>query len=477
MSGFIQGEVRHQSTLFPEALDDYITEENPIRVIDAFVNNLDLASLGFKTIPAITGRPGYHPSTLLKLFIYGYLNRIQSSRRLEKETGRNVELMWLLERLSPDFKTIADFRKNNSQGIKNTCKTFIDLCRQMNMFTDTIIAIDGSKFKAVNNKDNNYTPSKLKFHIDRFEKHINEYLELLDVADKEENNHLDKKHINEKITWLKKRLTELNAMKDRVNNDPEKQISTTDPDSRLMKTQGMTRVVCYNVQSAVDSKHHLIVAHEVMNKPDRGQLCRVGKQAQAALQKKAITVVADKGYYSGADIKDCQDRGMAVLVPKGDTSGSEKKGIFNRSKFKYDENKDVYICPANKEMKYRFSGVEKGLTMKRYMLDVMTCRACSLKSQCSNSNSPRRMARWEHQGRLDRMTDLMTSMPDSMLIRKQTVEHPFGTIKSWMGSTHFLTRRFKNVSTEMNLYVLAYNLKRVIQIMGVKSLIGAMQVQ
>jgi len=477
MSGFIQGEVRHQSTLFPEALDDYITEENPIRVIDAFVNNLDLASLGFKTIPAITGRPGYHPSTLLKLFIYGYLNRIQSSRRLEKETGRNVELMWLLERLSPDFKTIADFRKNNSQGIKNTCKTFIDLCRQMNMFTDTIIAIDGSKFKAVNNKDNNYTPSKLKFHIDRFEKHINEYLELLDVADKEENNHLDKKHINEKITWLKKRLTELNAMKDRVNNDPEKQISTTDPDSRLMKTQGMTRVVCYNVQSAVDSKHHLIVAHEVMNKPDRGQLCRVGKQAQAALQKKAITVVADKGYYSGADIKDCQDRGMAVLVPKGDTSGSEKKGIFNRSKFKYDENKDVYICPANKEMKYRFSGVEKGLTMKRYMLDVMTCRACSLKSQCSNSNSPRRMARWEHQGRLDRMTDLMTSMPDSMLIRKQTVEHPFGTIKSWMGSTHFLTRRFKNVSTEMNLHVLAYNLKRVIQIMGVKSLIGAMQVQ
>jgi len=477
MSGFIQGEARHQATLFPEALDDYITEENPIRVIDAFVDNLDLSTLGFKTIPADTGRPAYHPSTMLKLFIYGYLNRIQSSRRLERETGRNVELMWLLERLSPDFKTIADFRKNNGRGIKNTCRTFIDLCRQMNMFTDTVIAIDGSKFKAVNNKDNNYTPSKLKFHIDRFEKHINDYLEQLDAADKDENQHIDKKHINEKITWLKKRLTELNAMKERVNNDPEKQISTTDPDSRLMKTQGMTRLVCYNVQSAVDSKHHLIVAHEVMNKPDRGQLCRMEKQAQTALQQKAITVVADKGYYSGADIKDCQDREMTVLVPKGDTSGSEKKGIFNRSKFKYNENKDVYICPANKEMKYRFSGVEKGLTMKRYMLDVMTCRACNLKPQCSNSNSPRRMARWEHQGKLDHMHDLMTSMPDSMLIRKQTVEHPFGTIKSWMGSTHFLTRRFKNVSTEMNLHVLAYNLKRVIQIMGVKSLIGAMQVQ
>jgi len=477
MSGFIQGVARHQATLFPEALDDYITEENPIRVIDAFINTIDLSTLGFKTIPAATGRPAYHPSTLLKLFIYGYLNRIQSSRRLERETGRNVELMWLLERLSPDFKTIADFRKNNARGIKNTCKTFIDLCRKMNMFTDTVIAIDGSKFKAVNNSKKNYTPSKLKFHIDRFEKHINEYLRQLDEADKEEKQTINKDSINDKITWLKKRLVELKAIEERVNKHPEKQISTTDPDSRLMKTKGMTRLVCYNVQSAVDSKHHLIVSHEVTNKSDRGQLCRMGKQAQTALKEKAITVVADKGYYSGADIKDCQDSGMAVLVPKGDTSGSEKKGIFNRSMFNYDADKDAYICPANKEMKYRFAGVEKGLTMKRYFLDIMTCRACGLKPQCSTSKQPRRIARWEHQDEIDRMDNLMASMPNSMLIRKQTVEHPFGTIKSWMGSTHFLTRRFKNVGTEMNLHVLAYNLKRMIKIMGVHSLIGAMQSQ
>jgi len=477
MSGFIQGEARHQTTLFPEALDDYITEENPIRVIDAFVDNIELAGLGFKTIPADTGRPAYHPSTMLKLYIYGYLNRIQSSRRLERETGRNVELMWLLQRLSPDFKTIADFRKDNSLGIKNTCRTFIDLCRQMNMFTDTVVAIDGSKFKAVNNSKKNFTPSKLKFHKDRFEKHLAQYLKQLDEADKNERQSAENVVINDKIIWLKKRLVELKAMEERVNDHPEKQVSTTDPDSRLMKTKGMSRLVCYNVQSAVDSKHHLIVAHEVMNKPDRGQLCRMGKQAQAALKEKKITVIADKGYYSGVDIKNCQDRGMSVLVPKGDTSASEKKGIFNRSMFKYDAQKDVYICPANKEMTYRFTGVDKGLTMKRYFLDVFTCRACNLKPQCTRSKQLRRIGRWEHEDKIESMEALMASTPNSMLIRKQTVEHPFGTIKSWMGSTHFLTRRFKNVSTEMNLHVLAYNLTRMIKIKGAQRLICEMQAQ
>ena len=475
MNRFIKGEARSQATLFPERIDDYIDEENPVRVVDVFVDSIDLPALGFNTIPAATGRPSYHPSTMLKLFLYGYLNRVQTSRRLERETGRNVELMWLQGRLSPDFKTIADFRKNNSRGIKNACRKFIDLCRQMNMFTDTIIAIDGSKFKAVNSKENNYTPKKIQFHINRVEKHIDDYLQQLDAADSEENKNADDEKIQDKITWLKKSLSELKSMEEQVNAHPEKQVSTTDPDSRLMKTRGMTRAVCYNVQSAVDSKHHLIVAHEVMNKPDRGQLCRIGEKAQVALRKKTITVVADKGYYSGVDIKNSQDAGMAVLVPKVDTSGSEKSGIFNHSMFKYDAVKDVYICPAEKTMAYRFSAVEKGLTLRRYSLDTMTCRECSLKSQCTKSKGLRRITRWEHQDRIDRMDELMTSIPDSMLIRKQTVEHPFGTIKSWMGATHFLTRGFINVGTEMNLHVLAYNLTRVMRIMGVKGLIRAMQ--
>jgi transposase len=473
MSGFIEGTCRTQATLFPDRLDDYITEENAIRVIDAFIDSLDLAKLEFKTVPADTGRPPYHPSTLLKLFVYGYLNRIQSSRRLEREAGRNIELMWLLGGLAPDFKTIADFRKDNGKGIKNTCRTFIGLCREMNMFTDAIVAIDGSKFKAVNSKENNYTPKKLQFHIERVEKHIDEYLKQLDDSDKEEEKVIDETPIEDKIAWLRKRLSELKSLEEQVNSHPEKQLSTTDPDSRLMKTQGMTRAVCYNMQSAVDTKHHLIVTHEVTNKPDRGQLCQIGKGVQIALGKKKVTVIADAGYYSGADIKDTQDAGMTPLVPKGDTSGSEKKGIFNRSLFKYDADKDVYICPANKELTYRFSGVEKGLTIKRYFLDVMTCRACGLKSQCTKSTQPRRISRWEHQDQIDRMDDVMASMPDSMLIRKQTVEHPFGTIKSWMGSTHFLTRGFKNVRTEMNLHVLAYNLKRMMSIHGQDKLIVA----
>jgi len=465
MSGFIEGICRTQATLFPERLDDYLTEENEIRVIDYFVDNLDLANLGFKTVSADTGRPAYHPSTMLKLFVYGYLNRIQSSRRLEREAGRNVELMWLLGRLAPDFKTIADFRKDNGKGIKNTCRAFIGLCRQMNMFTDVMVAIDGSKFKAVNSKENNYTPKKLQFHIARVEKHIDKYLKQLDDSDKEDEKHID---------GLENRLSELKVLEVQVNDHPEKQLSTTDPDSRLMKTRGMTRSVCYNVQTAVDSKHHLIVAHEVTNKPDRGQLCETGKQAQAALGEKTITVIADKGYYSGPDIKDTQDAGMTALVPKGDTSGSEKKGIFNRSLFKYDADKDVYICPANEVLPYRFTSVEKELTVKRYWVDALTCRACELKPQCSNSKQSRRITRWVHQGEIDHLDDLMASMPDSMLIRKQTVEHPFGTIKCWMGATHFLTRQLKNVSTEMNLHVLAYNLRRMMSIHGPENLIAAM---
>jgi transposase len=476
MTGFIKGTCRTQATLFPDRLDDYITEENTIRVIDAFIDSLDLSNLGFKTVSADTGRPAYHPSTMLKLFLYGYLNRIQSSRRLEREAGRNVELMWLLGRLAPDFKTIADFRKDNGKGIKNTCRAFIDLCRQLNMFSDAIVAIDGSKFKAVNSKENNYTPKKLQFHIARVEKHIDDYLQQLHAADQKDDQVADDSSVQDKISWLKKRLSELQTMEEAVSNHPDKQISTVDPDSRLMKTQGMTRSVCYNVQSAVDTKHHLIVAHEVTNTPDRGQLCQVAKQVQAALGKKQITVIADKGYFSSPDIKDTQDAGMTAIVPKGDTSGSEKKGIFNRSLFQYDDHKDVYICPANQELTYRYSGVEKGLTIKRYFLDIMTCRACSLKPQCSESKAPRRIARWEHQDRIDRMDELMTSMPDSMLIRKQTVEHPFGTIKSWMGATHFLTRRFKNVSTEMSLHILAYNLRRMISIFGPGKLIAAIAV-
>ena len=367
MSHHIKGQPRHQSTLFPESIDDFVTEDNPVRVIDMFVDHLDLLDLGFETVnPKLTGRPGYHPSTMLKLYIYGYLNRIQSSRRLEKESHRNVELMWLLERLRPDFKTIANFRKDNGKGIKNVCRKFVELCRQLNMFEDSVFAIDGSKFKAVNNKSKNYTPAKVQAHIERTEKSIQQYLSQMDTKDGDEKN-IDTTISTSKLAWLEQRLIELKALEIQVNEHPDKQVSQTDPDARLMKTQHMERQVCYNVKSAVDTKHHLIIEHDVTMKNDRGQLTSVAAQVQKTLGKKDITIIADKGYFSRIDIKATQDLGMTANVSQTDTSGSEKKGIFNKSLFKYDKDQDLYICPAGEELPYQRNVTERGLEQKVYV--------------------------------------------------------------------------------------------------------------
>jgi len=477
MSHHIIGRSRSQATFFPEVLDDFVSTENPVRVIDVFVDELDLNELGFKgVVPKDTGRPNYHPAMLLKLYLYGYLNRIQSSRRLEREANRNIELMWLTERLAPDFKTIADFRKNNGKGIKQSCRTFIGLCRQLNMFSDAVVAIDGSKFKASNNKAKNYTPKKLETEMARVEKHINQYLNQLDMCDADEKE-TKTSSINEKLAQLKIHMTELKELKDKVEAHPDKQISTTDPDSRLMKTTAMERKVCFNLQSAVDCKHHLIVAHDVTNTTDRNQLCRMGKQAQVALKNDELIVLADKGYFSSQDIVDAQDAGMTPLVPSIDTSGSDKKGIFNHSLFIYDTEKNIHICPANQELLFRTKLKDKGLTYKIYYCSVKICRECPMKAKCTKSDKPRKVRRWEHADRIEMMTELLESKPDSMVIRKQTVEHPFGTIKLWMGATHLLTRGFKGVSTEMNLHVLAYNLKRMISIFGVSGLIKEMMAQ
>ncbi|MHA7846391.1 IS1182 family transposase [Serratia sp. D1N4] len=467
MTHHIKGQGRHQVTLLPEVLDDFVTEDNPVRVVDVFVDGLQLDVLGFESVnPKQTGRPGYHPATMLKLYIYGYLNRIQSSRRLEKETHRNVELMWLLERLTPDFKTIADFRKNNGKGIKNTCRAFIDLCRQMQMFTNVIVAIDGSKFKAVNSKSNNFTPQKAKGHIERVEQSIALYLNKLDEADKTAEPEIITDLTATKLAWLQQRLEELKQMQQAVEQHPDKQLSLTDPDSRLMKINNVNRQVSYNVQTAVDAKNHLIVAHEVTNTPDRGQLTAVTKLAQDAVGKMDITVLADKGYYSRSDIKAAQDLGAVALVPKGDTSGADRKGLFNRSLFKYDQEKDIYICPTGSELQNRFTVVEDGLELQMYFNHI-ACRDCSQRSRCTTSKrDPRRIRRWVHEAEMEDMQTRLDASPQTAVVRKQTVEHPFGTIKMWMGATHFLMRRFKNVSTEISLHVLAYNLKRMMSILG-----------
>jgi len=474
MTSFITGEDRSQSTLFPERLDDYIHEDNPVRVVDVFVDELNFSELGFKrTVPSHTGCPAYAPATMLKLYLYGYLNRIQSSRRLEREAQRNVELMWLTQRLTPSFKTIADFRKDNPKGIKNVCRTFIELCRQLNLFTEAVIAVDGSKFKAVNNSDRNYTKTNTKRRKEIVEKHIEKYLAKLDAADQDEETE-DTASIKDKIATLKSHLAQLESIDATLTKGPEKQVSLTDPDCRAMKTQAIGRTIGYNVQTAVDTKNHIIVGHYVTNSvSDRGELSTIGKQAQDALGQKNITVLADKGYYSGQEIKDCQDVGITPLVPKTDTSGNKKKGLFTKEDFTYDAKKDVYICPANHEIPYSYATVEKGKTILGY-LSVITCRDCEIRSQCTTSNV-RRIRRWEHEERLDKMEEKLQCNPKSMHLRKCTVEHPFGTIKSWMGATHFLTKRLPNVNTEMSLHVLAYNLKRVLNIIGQSALIEAIR--
>jgi len=476
MSNHIKGQSRTQVTLLPEVLDDFVTEDNQVRVIDIFVDELDLQQMGFNRVVAKrTGRPGYHPAIMLKLYIYGYLNRIQSSRRLETEANRNIELMWLLERLKPDFKTIADFRRDNAEGIKQACSHFVTICREMGMFSNGVVAIDGSKFKAVNSKPNNFTPQKAKDHIERVEASIEKYLKQLDEVDSEDVPEKKVQVMKDKLDWLKKRLGELQEIKKVVETHPDKQISLTDPDARLLKTRNMERQVCYNIQSAVDTKHHLIVYHDVTNTNDRGELARVTKLTQQALNRTDITVLADKGYYSRKDVKASLDLGANPLVPKTDTSGNSKKGLFTRSQFKYDSERDLYICPANQELPRSRRGWDDGLEQDFYYSQIK-CRDCTVRNRCTTSKKePRRMKRWVHEAETEAMLNRLDDAPETLVIRKQTVEHPFGTIKMWMGATHFLTRRFKNVSTEMNLHVLAYNMKRMISIKGVQELSKAIR--
>lgn len=474
MKGFIEGEDRYQATLFPDQLDDYITEDNPVRVIDVFVDEMDLGKMGFKTTPAKTGRPSYHPACMLKLYIYGYLNRLQSSRRLERESHRNVELMWLLGRLSPDFKTIADFRKDNSKAIRLVCRDFVLLCRRLDLFADAFVAIDGSKFKAVNHRDLNFTRAKLKYRLNLIEQNIAKYLGQIDMADRQENAcaKVKTEGLESKICKLKEEVKRLNEMAEVLESTPDKQISLTDPDARSMKTRG-TGIVGYNVQAAVDCKHHIIVSHEVTNVgTDRTQLSPMAKKAKAIIGCEELKVVADRGYYKGEEILACEQSGITTFLPKPQTSGNQAKGLFGKDDFIYNPKTDSYECPAGEQAIYHFSSEEKGKTIRRYWSSA--CGECSLKSHCTTGKH-RRISRWQHEKTLEAVEARMADNIDMMKIRKSTVEHPFGTIKSWMGATHFQMRTLTRVKTEMSLHVLAYNLKRVMKIIGILPLMEAMK--
>ena len=461
----------------PEAVEDYVTPEAPVRFIDAFVEKLDLRALGFgKAVAAQTGRPPYDPGDLLRLYLYGYLNRIRSSRLLEKECIRNLEVIWLLRGIKPDFKTIADFRRDNKKPLQQACRQFTLLCRKLNLFGGELVAIDGSKFRAVNSKDKNFNDRKLRELIAGIDAKIEKYLKDLDDTDHDEppesGEKLSKEALEEKIAQLQERKDDYAELADQLDEE-DKQISTTDPDAKLMHTRDGAQV-CYNVQSAVDSKHKLIVEHDVTNEAvDYQQLSAMAQAAKETLGVETLNVVADKGYYSNTEVQRCVESGITPYMEKSDTSANTKLGLYGKSKFQYDAAKDVYVCPGEKELSYRFSTVEKDRELRYYR--ASGCRSCALKTHCTRNKANRTITREASEHLMEEMAERVRKNRPIMKSRKALVEHPFGTIKRGMGMSYFLCKGLESVRTEMSLTVLAYNLKRVLNILGMKELMNAVQ--
>src|SRR5450631_2492644 len=438
MAGIVEGVDRGQSILFPALLDDYVAEDNPVRAVDVFVDGLDLDKLGFVGVqPLDTGRPGYHPGMMLKLYIYGYLNRVPSSRRLERECQRNIEMIWLTGQLAPDFKTIADSRKDNGKAIREVCREFVALCRKLGLLSAASVAIDGSKFKAVNARDKNFTEAKMKRRLERIDESIARYIAQLETADRRGDAVPEAKvaWFKDKIVKLNEEIARLGVINAELMKSKDKQISLTDPDARSMATSGKdTGIVGYNVQTAVDTKNHLIVAHEVTNVgTDRHQLSNMAEQARTEMGVETLDAVADRGYYASEEIRACEEAGITVTLPKPMTSNAKAAGRFGKQDFVYVAADDVYVCPARERLTYRYTSEEAGKMMRRYWTDA--CKMCALKTKCT-TGPERRVARWEHEAVLETVQARLDHHPEKMTMRRSTAEHAFGTIKCWMGWTH-----------------------------------------
>lgn len=471
---YIAGPDRTQAVLLPEVLDDYVGADNPVRFLDAFVGHLDLGALGFQRAePAETGRPGYDPGDLLRLYLYGYLHRIRSSRRLEQETHRNVELMWLMRRLTPDFKTIADFRRDHPKALKGLCREFILLCRRLDLFGGELLAIDGSKFRAVNARDKSYTPARLATLQRDIDRTIARYLRELERRDQAEagTEGSSADGLREKIARLQQRRAGYEALQQELAANGEAVRSLTDPDSRPMMSGGRIEV-CYNVQTVVDAKHKLIVAEDVTNAAgDRDQLSPMATAAQEVLGGATPVVVADQGYYHGAEIKTCVEAGVTPLVPRPRTSANEARGLFTKDDFVYDSAADAYRCPAGETLTYRSTTVELGRTIKNYRTSA--CGRCALQPRCTRNRDGRKITRWVDEQLLEDMEARLRRDRALFARRKELAEHPFGTMKRGMDQGYFLLKGLKKVRGEFSLTVLAYNLKRVLNLVGVPGLLKA----
>ena len=469
---------RSQTLMFPERLEDYVAAENPVRFLDAFVGQLDLGALGFaKAQVAATGRPPYDPAALLKLYLYGYLHRIRSSRLLETECQRNVEVIWLLGKLAPDFKTIADFRKDNLKPLRAVSRQFTVLCQKLKLFGGQLLAIDGSKFGAVNARDQNFNAAKLEELIGRADARLAEYLQALDRADAAEPTMeaLDQAQLAAKIAALREKQEWHKELLAQLQDGEEKQVSVTDPDTRKMPTAQGT-IVGYNAQMAVDDKHKLIAADEVTNQvTDYQQLANVALAAKANLEIKQAEVVADAGYYNAAEVDRCVEAGITPMIPKADTSANSARGLYGKSRFRYDEKKDVYVCPAGAELTHRFNTYELGRELRYYR--ASGCKTCALKKQCTRNKANRTITREANEGLMEAMAARMKAQPWKFKLRKTLAEHPFGTIKRWFGYTHFLLKGLEKVRCEWSLTTLAYNLKRVLNLVSFEKLMMAVGVK
>lgn len=468
------GICREQASLFPPSLDDFVAAEHPVRVIDAFVDSLDLAKLGFsKVVAEATGRPPYRPNDLLKLYVYGYLNQIRSSRRLEREARRNVEVLWLLRSLSPSFKTIADFRKDHAEGITNVCRAFMRFCRDLSLYGAEVVAIDGSKVEAAASRKKVITPKSLEKKAAALDRRIAEYLAAMDAADGDESaaEEPTPAEVAAALEALRERRDEVRQQAEMLAAEGLSQMVVGETEARLMRTARHGHQVAYNVQTAVDAKHGLIVVFEVTSDGnDQQQLAPMAKQAQQELGVETLTAVADTGYSTGEQGRQCEDAGITPIVPRPDTVNPAGKQFFSRDAFCYDPASDSWQCPAGETLALgQVSQTEK---QKKYW--TTACSGCPLKARCTDA-AKRVISRSFFEEDREAMHQRARNDPRWMNLRRETVEHPFGTIKWMMGVPRFLLRGIKKAKAEMALSVMGYNLKRAINILGVPALLTALK--
>ena len=469
-----RGSERCSLNLLPPSIDDYVSQDNPVRVIDAFINSLDLSEIGFRHSSGElrAGQPAYDPADLLKLYVYGYINRIRSSRRLENETKRNLELIWLIKELKPSYKTISDFRKNNPEALKKVNRDFVLFCKDLELFGGEFVAIDGAFFNGNAGKHSVLTENKLKKNLERIENAISDYLLKLDEADKQEETPFGKAfNVKEKLEQLNKKLLRYENQRKKLLQSNDKQLSQTDPDARLLVKSGQ-KVTGYNIQIAVDEKHKLIVSGEVTNDGnDSLQFYPMAKKSKNILGAKELAVAADAGYYQQEQIKNCIDEGIIPYIKKPNKSFvAKKQGRFIREDFVFEAENNRYKCPGKQYLNRVGAEINRGKTAIRYKSSTSTCRKCSLKGKCLPAKTLyRQIHRWEHEKIIEDHDKRMAEFGDKAMKRRGSlVEHPFGTLKLWCGWTHFLVRGKKKVSGEWNLLMFCYNFKRVLNILGLE---------